>query len=312
MAESRKIYNNQAYFADFENDTANIPADFKGLGYYRRTSLEDVINSFIVAYIGEDKALTKIPRYEVDFWAQRGLQEFNYDILHSEKSVEIELGDALTFPLPQDYISAINISALDSNGQKHILTSQRKSSNPKAILQDSNFKFLYDANGELQQAATSTTAIRFQSDGGNPSISESNYREDYGDGPHHSTARYGSNPEDMYSGGSYFIDQANSIIYFDSSFASVDSVVIVLDYISDGLSENGDLSKVFIPKLAEDALYAYILYNLSKVRPASAQLVPLYKKEASAKMRNTKIRLTDYSSKNLAQVLRGKSKWIKH
>ena len=28
--------------------------------------------------------------------------------------------------------------------------------------------------------------------------------------------------------------------------------------------------------------------------------------------KNGKIRLTDYSSKNLAQVLRGKAKWIKH
>ena len=70
--------------------------------------------------------------------------------------------------------------------------------------------------------------------------------------------------------------------------------------------------KVFIPKLAEDALYAYMLYNLSKLRPVSAQLAPLYKKEASAKMRNTKIRLSNYNLKELAQVLRGKAKWIKH
>jgi len=29
-------------------------------------------------------------------------------------------------------------------------------------------------------------------------------------------------------------------------------------------------------------------------------------------MRNTKIRLTNYKSEEMAQVLRGKSKWIKH
>lgn len=312
MATSRKENTESAYYANFEGRTGDVPAGFKGLGYYSRTSIEDVTNNFIVAYTGDGKIISKVPKYEVEFWAQRGVQEFSYDILHSEKSVEIELSDALTFPLPQDYISTISISALDSSGQKHVLPSQRKSSNPKAILQDSNFNFLYNADGELQEAEKSTTAVRFQSNEGNAAISESNYRADYGDDSHHSTAQYGGNPEDMYSGGSYFIDQANSIIYFDSSFASVDSAIIVLDYISDGLSENGDLSKVFIPKLAEDALYAYILYNLSKVRPASAQLAPLYKKEASAKMRNTKIRLTDYSSKNLAQVLRGKSKWIKH
>ena len=55
-----------------------------------------------------------------------------------------------------------------------------------------------------------------------------------------------------------------------------------------------------------------MLYNLAKVRPASAQLVPLYKKEATAKLRNTKIRLSNYKLEELAQILRGKSKWIKH
>ena len=39
MAETRKLYNERAYYADQQGDTANIPADFKGLGYYRRTSL---------------------------------------------------------------------------------------------------------------------------------------------------------------------------------------------------------------------------------------------------------------------------------
>jgi hypothetical protein len=38
----------------------------------------------------------------------------------------------------------------------------------------------------------------------------------------------------------------------------------------------------------------------------------MYKKEASAKMRNTKIRLSNYKSEEMVQVLRGKSKWIKH
>jgi hypothetical protein len=312
MAESRKVYTNQAYFANFENDAANTPSDFKGLGYYRRVSLEDVINNFIVAYIGEEKTLAKVPRYEVDFWAQRGLQEFSYDILHSEKSIEIELNDALTFPLPQDYVNITSLSVVDVNGNKHTLLPQKKSNNPKAILQDSDFTFLYDASGELQQAAKSTTTDRFQTSSNIAGAAQNNYQEPYDEDYLSSVKRFGSNPEDMNTSGTYFIDYTEGIIYFDGSFGSRDSNVIVLDYISDGLAENGDLSKVFIPKLAEDALYAYMLYNLSKVRPMSAQLVPLYKKEASAKMRNTKIRLTDYSSKNLAQVLRGKAKWIKH
>ena len=72
------------------------------------------------------------------------------------------------------------------------------------------------------------------------------------------------------------------------------------------------MANVFIPKLAEDALYAYMLYNLAKVRPAAAQLAALYKKEASAKLRNAKIRLSNIKIGEIAQVMRGKSKWIKH
>ena len=34
-------------------------------GYYRRTNLNDIINNFIVAYIGDGKVLTEVPRYEV-------------------------------------------------------------------------------------------------------------------------------------------------------------------------------------------------------------------------------------------------------
>src|SRR6056300_1725130 len=116
MAETRKLYNERAYYADQQGDTANIPADFKGLGYYRRTSLEDVINNFIVAYIGEDKALAKVPRYEVDFWAQRGVQEFSYDILHSEKSIEVELSPTKSISLPSDYVNYVRSEYTDANG----------------------------------------------------------------------------------------------------------------------------------------------------------------------------------------------------
>ena len=45
MAESRKIYTSQQYYANFEGDSGNTPANFQGLGYYSRTSLEDVINT---------------------------------------------------------------------------------------------------------------------------------------------------------------------------------------------------------------------------------------------------------------------------
>jgi hypothetical protein len=316
MAESRKIYTSQQYYANFEGDAGNTPADFKGLGYYSRTSLEDIVNNFIVAYVGEEKALTKVPRYEVDFWAQRGMQEFSYDILHSEKSVEIELGNALQFPLPQDYVNYVKVSHVGEDGRKNVLLPVRTVGNPTAILQDGSHNFLYDSGGEVQVGAKSTAITRFQ-DPNNPAnrsqSAQDYYNNNYNDDNFsYFNKRYGSNPEDMSGAGVFFIDTAKGIIFFDGTFSGRDDNLIILDYISDGLADNGDLSKVYIPKLAEDALYAYMLYNLSKLRPSSVQLAPLYKKEASSKMRNTKIRLSNYKSEEMAQVLRGKAKWIKH
>lgn len=310
MAETRKLYTQRQYYAKHQGDTANIPDDFKGLGYYRRTNLEDAINNFIVAYIGEDKALAKVPRYEVDFWAQRGVQEFSYDILHSEKSIEIELSDALTFPLPQDYVTYNAISQVEKDGTKTRLMPQRKVNNPTAPLQDSDYELTFDSDGNLQEASLSESITKFQSpDHYEASQENQNSRYEDDDYPY-MNKRYGSDPERMTNIGTFVMDEKNGLIYFDGSLKK--DKIIVLDYISDGLADNGDLTKVYIPKLAEDALYAYMLYNLAKVRPSLAGIVPLYKKEASSKMRNTKIRLSNYKLPELAQVLRGKAKWIKH
>jgi hypothetical protein len=310
MAESKKIYNDRGYYANHQGDTANIPDDFKGLGYYKRTNLDDAINNFIVAYIGDDKALAKVPRYEVEFWAQRGVQEFSYDILNSDKSIEIEISDALTFPLPQDYVSYIAVSRVEKTGEKVQLMHTRKSNNPTAPLQDSNYNITFDSDQNILKADGSETLNKYQNPNSYTETAEQESNRYNDDDYPHSNKRYGGDPESMSNRTTFFIDESNGIIYFDGTFKR--DRIVVLDYISDGLADNGDLTKVYIPKLAEDALYAYILYNLAKVRPTLAGIVPLYKKEASSKMRNAKIRLSNYNLPELAQVLRGKSKWIKH
>lgn len=313
MATSRKENTESAYYADFEGRLNDVPAGFKGLGYYSRTSIEDVVNSFIVAYTGDGKIISKVPKYEVEFWAQRGVQEFSYDILHSDKSIEIELNEALQFPLPQDFVSYQQLSVVGKDGTKTKLFPTKEASNPTAILQDSEFNYTYDVDGKLQEAAQSTSADRFQTSGDGTQVAQEYYSSDYNhDNFSYYNTRYGSNPVKMQSGGNFFIDKNKGVIFFDSSFSGAEGPIIVLDYISDGLADNGDLSAVYIPKMAEDAMYSFILYNLCKVRPSAGGAVGLYKKEASSKMRNTKIRLTNYKSDEIAQVLRGKSKWIKH
>ena len=53
-----------AYYGDSDNH-----------GSYQFLSLNDIINQFIVAYVGEDKIISKVKRTDVAFHAQRGLAE---------------------------------------------------------------------------------------------------------------------------------------------------------------------------------------------------------------------------------------------
>ena len=40
-------------------------------GSYQFTSLEDIINQFMVVYVGEDKIITKARKLDITFHAQR-------------------------------------------------------------------------------------------------------------------------------------------------------------------------------------------------------------------------------------------------
>ena len=84
----------------------------------------------------------------------------------------------------------------------------------------------------------------------------------------------------------------------------------MLEYISDGLAYDIDTK---IPKMAEDAMYAHIAYSIIASRTKVQEFqVARFKKDRSAKLRNAKIRLSNIKLGEISQVMRGKSKWIKH
>ncbi len=85
--------------------------------------------------------------------------------------------------------------------------------------------------------------------------------------------------------------------------------LILLQYISDGNAYDLDAR---IPKLAEEALYAYIIHAILSVSSGVQEyVVRRFKQEKSAKLRNAKIRLSNLKLDQVIQVMRGKSKWIK-
>ena len=94
---------------------------------------------------------------------------------------------------------------------------------------------------------------------------------------------------------------------FSSNLAGA---LIVLEYISEGLASDMDTR---VPKLAEEALYAHISHAIISSRINQPEyIVRRLKQERSAKLRNAKLRLSNVKLDEIIQVMRGKSKWLKH
>ena len=282
-------------------------------GYYRRTNLNDVINNFMVAYIGDGKMLTKVPRYEVAFWAQRAVQEFSYDVLHSEKAIEIQLSPLRQMSLPSDYVNYIKISYTDAWGTERTILPSNTTQANQGVAQDEDYKYLYDQEGNVIYAEESETIERFQKAKSIVSTEETlNYYNGYYtfDDFGYYGRRYGLTPEFQNKNGSFVLDLNAGQIYFDSTIPQ--DTYITLSYISDGLGDNGNFDNVYVPKMAEDAVMASMLYNLCKLRMATAPGAAAYKKEASAKMRNAKIRIANMKIAEMTNIFRNKAKWIKH
>ena len=87
-------------------------------GSYQFTSLDDIITQFQIAYVGEDKIISKAKRIDIAFYAQRGLAELSFDTLKSIKAQEIVLPASLQMKLPHDYVNYTKISWSDSAGIK--------------------------------------------------------------------------------------------------------------------------------------------------------------------------------------------------
>ena len=110
-------------------------------GNYQFTSLSNIIDQFIIAYVGEGKIISKIKKSDIAFHAHRALQELSFDTFKSCKSQEITVPASLQMILPQDYVNYTKISWVDSAGIKHLLYPTSKTSNPSNPIQNSDGDF---------------------------------------------------------------------------------------------------------------------------------------------------------------------------
>lgn len=282
-------------------------------GGYRYISLEDAINNYMVAFVGDGKLISNVKKSDVVFHAKRGIQEFSYDVSRTEKIQEIEVGTSLSIPMPQDYVHYVRISFIDDVGIEHIVYPARYTSKPsESILQDDDYGYLFDADGSLL-TGTPVVDDRFKSFdnrkiSGNFADEDISYDTSVGLQKITSYGgRKGSNPETTQENGVFVIDELNGKISFSSELSGQ---IVTLKYISDGLGTDDEMK---IHKFAEDAIYKYITYGIaSSMINFPEYIINRFRKEKRAAIRNAKLRLSSLKLGELEQVMRGKSKFIKH
>jgi len=300
---------NNPYGAPASGDTITFEW-LDNFGNYQFMSLDNVINQFMFAYVGENNIISKTKRNEVAFWAQRALQELSFDTFKSCKSQEIEVPPSLKMVMPQDYVNYVKLTWVDSAGIEHIIYPTSKTSNPFNPKQnaDGSFSFDIDNDGvddviDLIPEENSDTWDSYKSN--TPSENQDDYQDDT-KWPHMGQ-RYGLDPQHAQINGSFFIDCLKGIIHFSSILSGQ---TVILHYISDSLGTDEEMQ---VHKFAEEAMYKWIAYGVLSTRIGIPEyVINRYKKEKFAETRKAKLRLSNIKLEELTQVLRGKSKQIKH
>ncbi len=297
-------------------------AKWDNYGGYEYITLNDIIDNFIVGYVGDDKLISRIKRTDILFHAKRGLQEFSYDTLKSVKAMEISVPPSLAFPIPPDYVNYVQLSWVDGLGVKHIIYPTTLTSSPTNVpIQDQSENPQYPGaadnalptqdewgnNLQAQQAkinkrwrAANDRNITGELDDQYTGVYDWNWwKMAYGQ-------RYGLNPSTTQKNGWFNIDPRRGTINFSSDLTGK---LVMINYISDGLAYDLDTK---VPKMAEEAMYMHILHAILSTRFGVPEYtIRRFQKQRKAALRNAKIRLSDIKLEAFTQVMRGKSKWIK-
>tara|TARA_R110000787_G_scaffold102839_1_gene209026 strand:+ start:186 stop:1109 length:924 start_codon:yes stop_codon:yes gene_type:complete len=298
----------------YENEGAN-PTN-ENWGSYQFVSLSDIVNNFMLVYSGNHSLVNNEDRFKVLFHAKRAIMELNYDAFKEVKILELSVGEALRYILPQDYVNWVRIS-LYENGTLFPLSENIQTNWSNAYIQDNDAKILFDQDGNVlkpefsdmsyQRIIGTKKSIYLNANNPYNGIEgwqyDGNWYFDYQIG-----ARFGLNPETANVNPTFSIDKKGGVINFSSV---MNNKLAVLEYVSDGM-ENGNDASVTVNKLFEEFVYSYIRYSiLNSKLGVQEYIVTRARKEKGALLRNAKIRLSNIHPGRLLMNLRGQNKWIK-
>jgi|TARA_R100000149_G_C5880165_1_gene145075 hypothetical protein len=285
-------------------------------GSYQYVSLQDIVNNYMLMYVGNNKLINNIDRYQVLFHAKRAIQELNYDAFKEIKILELNVDDSLKYILPPDYVNWVRVS-LYHNKTLFPLTENIQTNYASAYLQDSDNRILFDQDGNVLQPENSNINLD-RLDGTKKSIyynQNSPYDQmegwcingywyfDYAVGK-----KFGMNTETANALPTFKINSKAGVINFSSG---IKNKLVILEYVSDGM-ENGDNSLITVNKLFEEFVYSYISYSILNTKINEPEyIINRYRKSKSALLRNAKIRMSNIHPGRLLMNLRGQDKIIK-
>lgn len=276
----------------------NYYEDDSQWGNHQYVTIKDIVNDFMMAQ-DDDSYVSGDIITRVAYHAKRAVQELYYDVVNEVISIELELTPTLIIALPHDYVSYVRISWVDENGKLHPLAVDNSTNLAQAYLQDNNYDFLYDADGDILQGShiqdlgQTTTAVDYSAD------NEINYNQ---------SPMFNTNRSKIFKNGSYKIDKERGIIQFSSA---VLGKIISLEYISDGLFQRDD-ADIRINKFAESAMHSYIYHQLiDKKRTVPEREKMRAERQWFNNRRIAKRRIKPIRYEEIRQVLKGSTRWIK-
>lgn len=303
-----------AYLTGYEYyENSGQQSEDENWGSYQYTKLGDIVNNFMLMYVGNDKLINNAERYNVLFHAKRGIQELNYDALKETKVIELSVADNATIVLPPDFVNWVRIS-LYKDGTLKPLQENVQQNFAKSYLQDNDARVLFDEEGDVLIGTALLDSDRmdglqktqYQGSGRmNGALGyniDSSWVFDYSIG-----GRYGMDTSTANANPTFRVNKSSGVITFGSEMADE---IVVLEYVSDGM-EGGDDANVSVNKLFEDFVYAYIKYAiLSSKLNVQEYIVRRSQKEKSALLRNAKIRISNINPNRLLMSIRGAQKWL--
>ena len=157
-----------------DNTTAAEYYQGGNAGNYQFVTMDNIISAFMVAYVGEDKLISKIDRTDVQFHAMRAIQEMSYDVFRSIKTQEFDVPPSLTMMLPQDYVNYVKLVRVSGDGIERTLYPTGKTSNPFRPQVNSKKELIFDLKGGLLPSGNLLQNPSFLG-GMDPWISNANY-----------------------------------------------------------------------------------------------------------------------------------------